>query len=160
MTSLWIAIGEVEICVLLLILAAAVLALAIRLGARRPAETYFYSGDLTVTGSASPSISLAVDDDYRAVLSRSGLEGMVNADGAVSLAVTVAGTDVTIEERVVAGHMMAPDGIYPDSAIFYLDCLPPNTRVHLRYNSSASSRSASLTFTVKPGFRYSLNLNQ
>lgn len=41
MTLLWIAIGTVEVCVLLFILAAAVLALAIRPGGKAPAETYF-----------------------------------------------------------------------------------------------------------------------
>lgn len=160
MALLWIAIGTVEICVLLFIVAAAVLAVAIRPGGKGPAETYFYSGDLMVAGDSSPLLAITVGDDYRAAVMRRGLAGALCDDGAVSLAVTVTGTDVTVEERVTPGKMMSADDTRPDSAMFFLDCLPPNTRIHLRYNASAFSSGASCTFTVRPGFTYTLPLTQ
>lgn len=160
MTLLWIAIGTVEICVLLFIVAAAVLAAALRPGGRGQAETYLYAGDLMVTGESLPLVAVTVGDDYRAAVMRRGLGGSLCDDGAVSLAVTVIGTDVTIEERVTPGRRQAADGAHPDSAMFFLDCLPPETRIHFRYNASSFSSGASCSFTVRPGFSYTLPLSQ
>ncbi len=160
MTLLWIAIGTVEVCVLLFILAAAVLALAIRPGGKAPAETYFYAGDLMTAGDSQPEIVITIGDDYRAAIMRRGIDSVIGDDGAASLAVTVTATDVTIEERLTPGKPNIFNAESIDSAMFFIDCLPPNTRIHLRYNASASSRSASCSFTVKPGFRYRLPLTQ
>lgn len=149
MTLMWIAIGTVEVCVLLLLVAAAVLTMAMRPGGKGPVENFFYGGTMLLTDSIEPAVTLTIDDDYRATLMRRGLTG-VNPEGAVSLAVTVAGSDITVEERVTPGRP-SPGTECPDSAMFVLDCLPPFTRIHFRYDSPSSSRGASTTFTVKPG---------
>ncbi|MDE6192101.1 MAG: hypothetical protein K2G47_10875 [Muribaculum sp.] len=156
MTLLWIAIGAVEVCVLLFIVAAAVIALASRPGAKTEAETYFYAGEICVDNSCEPGLTITVDDDYRTTIARHGLSGLTG--GAASIAVTVTGAEVYIEERITPGRL-DPTDITPYGAIFLLDCMPPNTRIHFRYNSSAESRSVSQTFTVKPGFNYTLPLS-
>lgn len=160
MISLWIAIGTVEVCVLLFIVAAAVIAMAVRPGGKSPAETYFYAGELISGEETVAGLTITVNEDYRVTLVRHGLAGITGVDGAVSIAVTVTGTEIYVEERITPGRILSPEENKSESALFFIDCLPPNTRIHFRYNASASSRSASLTFTVKPDFNYSLPLTQ
>lgn len=86
MISLWIAIGTVEVCVLLFIVAAAVIAMAVRPGGKSPAETYFYAGELISGEETVAGLTITVNEDYRVTLVRHGLAGITGVDGAVSIA--------------------------------------------------------------------------
>ena len=92
-------------------------------------------------------------DDGSVVLTRNGIEG-VSTSGAVSLAVTIIGFDITIEERIVPGNNLDEP---IDTATFVLDFLAPD-RYHLKYNSSATSRFATTTLLVRQDFEKQIAL--
>lgn len=89
------------------------------------------------------------------LLTRSGLAGLTSA-GAVSLAVTVTGTDVAIEERIT-GATSPSEPV--DTALFTLDFLRPG-RYHVRYNSSSLGLFSAFTLSVRPGASLTRPLRQ
>lgn len=154
-------LSSVEFYVYATLVAAAIVAFLARPSARGEARQHLLAGDLSnATGrnwgeiaTVQPAISLIVRDDGAVVLFRHGIDG-VSTSGAVSLAITVIGFDITIEERIVPGN----DIDEPiDTATFVLDFLAPD-RYHLKYNSSATSRFATTTLLVRPDFNKQVNL--
>ena len=96
---------------------------------------------------APPAIDVEVDDNGRVLLRRSGLKGITD-NGAVSLAVNVAGFDVSIEERLTPGNGWPT----VDTADFVLDFFGPE-RYHIKYNSEDTGLFAAFTLNVAPGIR-------
>ncbi len=156
-------LGSVEFYVYATLVAAAIVAFLARPSSRGEARQHLLAGELSNasnrswsdSASVSPAISLVVRDDGAVVLFRHGIEG-VSSSGAVSLAVTVIGFDITIEERIVPGNNL-DDPI--DTATFVLDFLAPG-RYHLKYNSSATSSFVATTLLVRPDYEKHLQLNR
>lgn len=152
----------VEFYVIATLFAAMIVAFLARPSSRSEARQYFLAGDLSNESNRSwcdeknvqPSISMYVRDDGALVLTRHGLEG-VSTSGAVSLAVTIVGFDITIEERIVQGNSLDEP---IDAATFVLDFLAPE-RYYLKYNSSASSTFASATLILRPDYKKHLPLS-
>lgn len=156
-------LGSVEFYVYATLVAAAIVAFLARPSSRGEARQHLLAGKLSNasnrswsdSNSAQPAISLIVRDDGAVVLFRHGIEG-VSSSGAVSLAITVIGFDITIEERIVPGNNL-DDPI--DTATFVLDFLAPD-RYHLKYNSSATSSFVATTLLVRPDYEKHLQLNR
>ena len=156
-------LGSVEFYVYATLVAAAIVAFLARPSSRGEARQHLLAGELSNasnhswsdSNSAQPAISLIVRDDGAVVLFRHGIEG-VSSSGAVSLAITVIGFDITIEERIVPGNNL-DDPI--DTATFVLDFLAPD-RYHLKYNSSATSSFVATTLLVRPDYEKHLQLNR
>lgn len=156
-------LGSVEFYVYATLVAAAIVAFLARPSSRGEARQHLLAGELSNasnrswsdSNSAQPAISLIVRDDGAVVLFRHGIEG-VSSSGAVSLAITVIGFDITIEERIVPGNNF-DDPI--DTATFVLDFLAPD-RYHLKYNSSATSSFVATTLLVRPDYEKHLQLNR
>ena len=156
-------LGSIEFYVYATLVAAAIVAFLARPSSRGEARQHLLAGELSNASnrswsdnaSVSPAISLIVRDDGAVVLFRHGIEG-VTSSGAVSLAVTVIGFDITIEERIVPGNNI-DDPI--DTATFVLDFLAPD-RYHLKYNSSATSSFVAATLLVRPDYEKHLQLNR
>lgn len=154
-------LGSVEFYVYATVVAAAIVAYLARPSSRGEARQYLLAGELSNVSNRTwtdlptlpPSISIIVREDGAVVLFRHGVEG-VSTSGAVSLAITVIGYDITIEERIVPGNNL-DDPI--DTATFVLDFLAPD-RYHLKYNSSATSRFATATLLVRPGYEKQITL--
>ncbi|MBQ2046800.1 MAG: hypothetical protein II260_06375 [Muribaculaceae bacterium] len=155
-------LGSVEFYVYATVVAAAIVAYLARPSSRGEARQYLLAGGLSNVSNRAwtdlptlpPSISIIVRDDGAVVLFRHGVEG-VSTSGAVSLAITVIGYDITIEERIVPGNNL-DDPI--DTATFVLDFLAPD-RYHLKYNSSATSRFATATLLVRPDYEKQITLS-
>ena len=156
-------LSSVEFYVYATLVAAAIVAFLARPSSRGEARQHLLAGELSNasnrswsdSNSAQPAISLIVRDDGAVVLFRHGIEG-VSSSGAVSLAITVIGFDITIEERIVPGNNL-DDPI--DTATFVLDFLAPD-RYHLKYNSSATSSFVATTLLVRPDYEKHLQLNR
>ena len=155
-------LGSIDFYVYATLVAAAIVAFLARPSERGEARQHLLAGELSNatkrswsdSNSVQPAISLIVRDDGAVVLFRHGVEG-VSASGAVSLAVTVIGFDITIEERIVPGNNL-DDPI--DTATFVLDFLAPD-RYHLKYNSQATSSFVATTLLVRPDYENHLPLN-
>ena len=156
-------LGSVEFYVYATLVAAAIVAFLARPSSRGEARQHLLAGELSNASNRSwsdinsvqPAISLIVRDDGAVVLFRHGIEG-VSSSGAVSLAITIIGFDITIEERIVPGNNL-DDPI--DTATFVLDFLAPD-RYHLKYNSSATSSFVATTLLVRPDYEKHLQLNR
>ena len=156
-------LGSVEFYVYATLVAAAIVAFLARPSSRGEARQHLLAGELSNasnrswsdSNSAQPAISLIVRDDGAVVLFRHGIEG-ASSSGAVALAITVIGFDITIEERIVPGNNL-DDPI--DTATFVLDFLAPD-RYHLKYNSSATSSFVATTLLVRPDYEKHLQLNR
>ncbi len=155
---------SVEFYVIATVVAAAIGAYIAKPSFRGEARQHFLSGKLTnstnrnwsdnsdkITG---PEISLITRDDGSVAITRHGISGVYES-GAVSLAITIIGFDITIEERIVTGNPI-DDPI--DTASFTLDFLAPE-RYHLKYNSAATSSFIATTILVRPGFNKTLSLS-
>lgn len=150
MTPLFFSIGSVEFYVFLVVVAAAVVSLAIRPSGRGEAVQYFAEGILLkAEGDADgePHIYIECLESGDVAIRRTGLEG-VGRGGAVSLAITRIGFDLTIDERVVKGG--EAEGDEPDTAIFTIDFLAPE-RYHVKYNAGDEGRFVAFSLSVKPG---------
>lgn len=139
-----------EFCITCLIIAAAIVACLCVPDRRSSAREFTYAGELDddgTAGDAEPTVGVECLDDGTVVLTRTGLRGLTDA-GALSLAVTVIGFDIFIEERMTQGRVA---GAPVNRATFMLD-FAGRERYHLRYNSPATSTEASLTLNNRPGF--------
>ncbi|MCM1349323.1 MAG: hypothetical protein NC338_07920 [Firmicutes bacterium] len=139
--------SSTEFYVMATMAAATVIGLCVKPPSRGPAVERLLAGTLcdTSCGEATPCIVLTCEEDGTVLLTRTGLQGLTSA-GAVSLAATKIGTDITIEERIT--H--TPGGSPIDSALFTLDIFTPG-RYHIRYNSSSLGLFAAFILTVRPG---------
>lgn len=154
--------NSVEFYVIATVVAASIIVYFVRPSSHGEARQYLLAGDLTNASgrgwsdvsSTQASISLRVRDDGAVVLTRHGIQG-VSSSGAVSLAITQIGFDITIEERIVAGNNI-DDPI--DTASFVLDFLAPD-RYHLKYNSASISSFATATLLVRDGYEKHLPLS-
>ncbi len=141
-------VNSVEFYTLAAVVAAAVIAVFMRPADRGEALTFLIAGMLESDPSAAlPSIHIKCGDDKSIILSRRGLPP-IGSDGAASLAVTVTGTGVAIEERLTPG---AGQPQY-DAATFLLDFLKPG-RYHIVYRNTGLGLAASASLTVRPGIK-------
>lgn len=146
---------SVEFYVVLLTVAAVVVGVLSAPSGRGPAETSFLTGFLRESRRGEPmepSIEIECLPDGNVTITRYGLHGLTTAS-TVALAVTRAGFDISIEERVTPGgasYGVAPEPI--DCAVFILPDLG-HERYHLKYNSQSTSTFAALTFRNTPGLR-------
>lgn len=145
---------SVEFYVMAAIAAAAVLGVCVRPASKGEAQTHLLAGVLCSMNppQAIPAIHLQCHNDGSVTLTRGGLHGLTD-EGAVSLAVTVAGFDVTIEERMVP----TPSGNPVDAALFTLDFLGQE-HYHVRYNSDATGLFAAFTLSNRPDMNISREL--
>lgn len=138
------------------VIAAAIIAYAALPSRRGAAVLHTVAGTLSDSGEAEASavIDVHVDDAGRMIICRRGLPD-VGDNGAASLAVTVIGFDITIEERLTPGK-------YPierrDTATFTLDFLAPE-RYHVRYNSDTANLFTAFSIPIRPGITLSRRLN-
>lgn len=140
--------------VILTVVAAAVVAAVAHPSSTKPVVERLLAGDIGEdVDSPGPCVSLRVLDTGQIELTRHGVEG-VSDDGAVSLAVTVKGSDVIIEERIVAGRLCP---MAATRATFLLDFLPYG-RYHILYNSQPTSQFVAFPFTHRPSMRVTKRL--
>ncbi len=139
---------SVEFYVIATLVAAVIVAFAIKPSARGEARQYLLASTLLQCDVATAEIELETMDDFSVRLVRRGVPD-VSASGAVSLAVTVIGRDVTIEERIVYGRQPAEP---VDTAVFVLDFLGDD-RYHILYKSEPTGLFAATTFNNRPGYR-------
>lgn len=133
------------------VVAAAIVAFAARPATHGPAEQYLLAGRLFDDYDAEgPELQMECMDNGTVVIVRRGVEGVAD-DGAVSLAVEVAGSDIKIEERLTSGRMPQTSA---KGAEFELRFLKPGF-YHVRYNSQPTGLFAAFPFHVAPGIRTS-----
>ncbi|MCM1293202.1 MAG: hypothetical protein NC111_04910 [Bacteroides sp.] len=143
--------SSIEIYVYALLLAVGVVALCVRPSRHGHARQYLLEGVLCrfeAEGSPRPGesgVKLACQANGDVLLTRYGIEGL-RQGGALSLAVTVADFDVTIEERCV----MSADGEPVDTALFTLEFLGKE-RYHIRYSSEWTSTAVAFTLSNREG---------
>ncbi len=147
--------SSIEFYVIMVFLAAAVVGLAAMPSRRGAARTFLYAGCLYDNAPMSePGIVAVVEADGTLSLYRFGLEG-VGMDGAFSLALTIIGFDITIEERLTAGPASAQRATMARVSI---DCLGAE-RYHFNFRSEATGRSAAFSLNIQPGNRIERRLN-
>lgn len=152
---------SVEFYVLATLVAAVIVGVIARPSSRGEARQHLLAGELSNkhqhswsdTTALQATISMSVRDDGALLIQREGIAG-VSTSGAVSLAVTIIGFDIAIEERIVSGNPI-DDPI--DTATFVLDFLAPD-RYHLKYNSAITSSFAATTILIRSGFKKSIPL--
>lgn len=142
----------IEFYVIASLLAAAVIAYAARPSDKGPARTFLYAGTLMgpcddPQASAPAGIVAEVNPSGTLTINRYGLDG-IHATGAYSLAVKIIGYDVSIEERLTAG---AVTDVLMSAATATVDCLAPEERYHIRYNSERTGTFTAFTLTLRPG---------
>lgn len=141
---------SVEFYVLATVVAAAVIGLCAKPTSRGPARTHLLPGILSDTSDIpadGPALDITCREDGSVIIHRTGLEDITDA-GAVSLAITVIGFDISIEERQVIADCGAPRS----QVSFALDFLAPEY-YHVRYNSDNTGLFAAFTLHVKPGIK-------
>lgn len=138
----------IEFYIITAFLAAAVVAFAAMPSKRGAARTFFFSCNLRTDAAPSePGIVALVNDRGALEIHRFGIDGLAT-DGACSLAVTIIGFDVTIEERLTPGR----DSEYATAAYAELDCFGAE-HYHFNYRSDAIGRSAAFSLNIRPGNR-------
>lgn len=142
---------SVEFYVIAFLVASVVVAFAMKPQARGEARTHLLAGELSPVGGDTPAIRLEAMDSGYVRLVRDGIEG-VSTNGAVSLAVTMIGFDITIEERLVRGNNFDINAEPAKSAEFLLDFLG-RERYHIRYNSDSTGLFAVTTLNNRPGYK-------
>lgn len=144
----------VEFYIVAAFIAAAVVAAAAMPSRRGAARTFLYGGTLRSDAALSePGIVAVVEDDGTLTIHRFGLTG-VSGNGAYSLAVTIIGFDVTIDERLTPGRPGEP----VTAAYATIDCLGAE-RYHFQYRSEATAASAAFTLNIRPGNRIDRRLH-
>lgn len=145
----------IEFYVMLAVGAAAIAAFIFKPAERGPVLEYLLAGDLACgSEDCGQMITLRCREDGSVELVRRGVPG-VAADGAVSVAVKVNGTDVSIEERLVPGKGMPCDRT---DALFALRFLKRGVVYNIRYNSSPTSMYAAFSMRMVPGLCISRQL--
>lgn len=158
--------NTVEFFVIMAVIAAAVVAYMCIPSRRGEAVLHTVPGELlsgaentTAAADADPdspgTLTVRCREDGSVELLRRGLGGLTES-GAVSLAVTVIGFDVSIEERRSRGYSSDPKA---DAARFVLDFLAPEW-YHVRYAYSEGGEFCSFQLHVKPGIKLSRKLKR
>lgn len=132
---------------MLVALAAGVVAMVMRPAAASGARQYFAEGTLLFTGSEEPELYIECLESGDVIVRRTALTG-VYSSGAVSLAVTLTGFDLRIEERITPGSSLP--GTEVDTAIFTLDFLG-RERYHILYYAGEEGRFIGFPLKVTPG---------
>ena len=141
--------SSIELYIILTIAAAAVVALMSR-PATEAAEEFLLAGELCQRrATGKPEICVECLADNTAVLTRRCADG-VAPDGAVSLAVAVKGSDIAIEERLVAARSIMPESA---DATFRIDFLRPGHVYHVKYNSDAAGMYAAFRLHMAQGMK-------
>ena len=138
-----------EFYVIMAVMAAAVLGLCVRPSSKGQARSFFYPSTLLASIGGEAAVTLRCLDDGNVELLRTGLRGAVDSAGAVSLAVTLTGQDVTIMERITPTGTVAGEPV--DAAMFVLDCLG-RERYHVRYVAADGSVSV-MPLHNRPGIK-------
>lgn len=149
-------LSSVEIYVLLALLAAAVLALCMNPSKKGEAISHLLAGTFCQfedNGIDSPIIDFECLESGNVLLTRRGLLNLTESS-AVSLAITIIGFDITIQERIVIGN---GSGEPINTALFTLDFIGAE-RYHIRYISEQTSSAASLTLNNRPEMHVSRQL--
>ena len=149
MPSCWIAIGTVEICVLLLIVAAAILAAAMNHTQIKSVETVLVAGaiDNGISAADSPEVAFRITNSFDLVLKRSHLPPQTTH---AALALTIKNRYINIEERLQTDSHTETST--PVEATFLISCLKPRTRYHIHYNSPAQSIHCSFGIITDTGY--------
>lgn len=137
-----------EFYVIAAVVAAMIVAFAAKPASRGEAVTHLLSGTLSNSESTPPSISINARENGDVILTRRGLEGL-GSMGAVSLAITIIGFDIIIEERFVASRLDGDTSV--NTATFTLDFLA-RERYHIRYNADHCGLFASAQINNRPGW--------
>lgn len=138
------------------VVAAAVLALCVRPQGPKEVVTHLLAGELSECPSdVEGSVELICRDNGSVELIRHGVQ-KIGMQGAVSIAVSVKGFDILIEERLTPGYIMQDQ---PVDARFTLDFLGAE-RYHIRYESETTGSNAVMTLTNKPGVEICRPLKQ
>lgn len=159
-------LSSVEMYVMAAVAAAAVIALCVRPSSKGEARQYLLAGVLCDFDGAGDNGLVMSAGDYAleqtilmecldngdVLLTRRGLAGMTDA-GAVSLAISVIGYDVTIEERLVEKSGGQP----VNTALFTFDFLAPE-RYHIHYISEQTASATAFTLHNRPGLHLSRSL--
>ncbi len=144
--------NTVEFYVIAATAAAAAVALAALPRKRTENILHMEAGALSHSGEG-PMLKVWVDDDRRVHIRRTGLPD--NDDtGAVSLAVNMAGFDVTIDERLVRGK---GTGESVDTAEFVLDYFG-RERYHICYRGDDTGVFTAFTLPVQEGVKITRDL--
>ncbi len=142
--------NTVEFYVITAFIAAAVVGASAMPSRKGAARTFLFSGTLWPSDEPSqPCIVVKVSDTGELEIQRFGLDGLY-MDGAYSLAVTIIGFDVTIEERLTPGGRRSSEAAVGATAV--LDCFGAE-RYHFNYRSDATGRSAAFSLNIRPGNR-------
>lgn len=118
-----------------------------------PAKTFLLPGNLShtgLTGEPSAEITIEVEPDMTVKITRTGIEG-IDDSSALSLAVTVAGRDITAEER--AAPSRGPKGWPADTAEFRIEGLAPHELYHFKYTSASTDSFAASPLRIRPGIK-------
>ena len=138
--------SSAEFYVIAAVIAAAIVALAAIPSRRGAAVLTTYPGTIIDEDTLQqPAIDAEVDPDLRLIITRRGIDS-VAADGAVSLAVTTIGFDLTIEERITPGKGRPQ----PCSAMFILTGFGAE-RYHIQYRNSHLGLLAAFSLPVRQG---------
>ena len=134
----------VEFFVIAALSAAAIVAYMCMPKSRGEAVVHTVAGELSAgDGGDGEEPELLVE-----VRTRSGIEG-ITASGAVSVAATVCGFDMNVEERRMRGFS---NDARIDKARFVLDFMAPEW-YHVRYANSDTGEFCSFRLHVKPGIK-------
>lgn len=138
-----------EICVIALFIAAAVIAACVKPSSSGAVREQLIAGGLVDDPLSEPWLELSVTDDLLLAVTRRGIPDMTTA-GAVSLAVTIKGYEVNIQERRVERQGGEP----VNCALFCIEGLAEE-RYHITYRRDGSEIAAVFTLHVRPGMRRS-----
>lgn len=140
---------SIEFYIITAFIAAAVVGFSAMPSRRGAARSFLYGGELYDDATPSaPGIVFIVRDDGTLDVYRFGLDG-VTLSGAYSLALTIIGFDITIEERLTAGNR---NDTPATAASAHIDCLG-RERYHFHYRNQAIGRSAAFSLNIRPGNR-------
>lgn len=138
--------NTVEFYIICAFVAAAVIAAVASPARRGPVRTFLYAGELIAAAQpGAAGIEARVDDHARLLITRYGLNG-ISETGAYSLAVEIAGFDVTIRERLTPGK----GSIECPAATCTIDCLG-REHYHFTYISEVTHSSAAFALNIRPG---------
>lgn len=138
---------SVEFYVIATVVAAAVLGLCVKPSSKGPARQHLLAGMLRKGERKEPGLEIRCREDGAVEMTRTGLEGFTDASAA-SIAVNVAGFDVTIKERLTP----ADCGEERNEAVFVLDFLAPE-HYHIRYENEDTNLFCAFTLHVRPGIK-------
>ncbi|MCM1111299.1 MAG: hypothetical protein NC336_08830 [Clostridium sp.] len=145
-----------EFYVIAAVVAAAVVAACIKPSQKGAVATHLLAGFLREDPEpGEPRIEIECRDDRTVILRRRAVD-MVGMDGAVSLAVSVSGFDISVAERLVPGNSGLDRRVMAE---FCLDFLGQE-RYHLRYESDTTGYFTAFTLANRPGVRILRDLKQ